>query len=133
MLKLGDTVRKSQGYGWPGVIVSVYHSLKGEVRYVVECTSPDIAGAQHIFNASQLILVKSGPVIPNSIETALLKVDPILGVVNPDGIRALSYMKYMAEELNKARDQVAKLRVNDYVILALFTIFSIIILLGARS
>ena len=49
-----DLVQKKGGYRWPGVVVSVYQSLSGEWRVVVECTVPEIAGAQHIFNPEQI-------------------------------------------------------------------------------
>lgn len=52
--KIGDKVEKITGYKWPGVVVSSFQNLKGEDRYVVECTAPDVAGALHIFNRSQL-------------------------------------------------------------------------------
>lgn len=51
---LGDRVEKRSGYRWPGIIVSVFFNLQGEVRYVVECTTPEVRGALHIYNAGQL-------------------------------------------------------------------------------
>lgn len=51
-----DRVYKPHGYGWPGVVVSVFKNLRGEWRVVVECTVPGISGALHIFNADQLKL-----------------------------------------------------------------------------
>ena len=53
---IGDKVRKLRGYKWPGIVVAVYKTLGGEWRVVVECTVPEIAGAQHIFNPDQLEL-----------------------------------------------------------------------------
>ena len=55
-MKVGDKVEKISGYRWPGVIVADFTTLKGERRLVVECTSPDVAGALHIYNESQLRL-----------------------------------------------------------------------------
>jgi hypothetical protein len=55
--KLGDRVEKVSGYKWPGVIVSVFDTLSGERRVVVECTVAEIAGALHIYNEKQLTLV----------------------------------------------------------------------------
>lgn len=52
--KVGDKVQKTSGYRFPGVVVSVYTTLKGKTRYVVECTSPDVEECQHIFNEDQL-------------------------------------------------------------------------------
>jgi len=54
--KVGDKVIKVSGYAWPGIVVSVFDTLKGERRVVVECTVPEVAGALHIYNESQLKL-----------------------------------------------------------------------------
>lgn len=51
---VGDPVKKASGYLWPGVVISRFRTLRGENRYVVECTIPEVAGALHIFSASQL-------------------------------------------------------------------------------
>jgi hypothetical protein len=55
-VKVGDKVRKVKGYEWPGIVVSVFQNLKGQDRYVVECTVPEVAGALHIYNREQLEL-----------------------------------------------------------------------------
>jgi len=55
--KVGDRVEKISGYKWPGVVVSVFETLTGERRVVVECTTPEVAGALHIYNEKQLTLV----------------------------------------------------------------------------
>ena len=55
--KVGDRVEKVTGYKWPGVVVSVFDTLSGERRVVVECTVAEIAGALHIYNEKQLMLV----------------------------------------------------------------------------
>jgi hypothetical protein len=47
-------VKKIKGYKYPGVIVSIFYTLKGEVRYVVEADHPDFAGMLHIFSDSDL-------------------------------------------------------------------------------
>ena len=52
--KVGDKVEKTSGYKWPGVIVSVFETLEGQRRVVVECTVAEIAGALHIYNENQL-------------------------------------------------------------------------------
>lgn len=52
----GDVVQKKKGYKFPGVVVAVYYTLKGEIRYVVECTAKGAEGCQHIFNGEQLEL-----------------------------------------------------------------------------
>jgi hypothetical protein len=53
-VRVGDRVRKRKGYEWPGIVVSVFDTLAGQKRYVVECTVPEVAGALHIYNADQL-------------------------------------------------------------------------------
>lgn len=53
-IKVGDLVQKVKGYKWPGEVVAVFQTIAGETRIVVECTSPDVAGALHIYNAGQL-------------------------------------------------------------------------------
>jgi len=52
--KVGDLVRKRAGYEYPGVIVSVFTTRAGSVRYVVEADHPGFAGMLHIFNGDQL-------------------------------------------------------------------------------
>lgn len=54
--KVGDRVEKVSGYKWPGVVISVFETLAGETRLVVECTVPEVKGALHIYNAQQLTL-----------------------------------------------------------------------------
>jgi hypothetical protein len=56
--KIGNKVEKTSGYKWPGVVVDVFDTLTGERRLVVECTVPEIAGALHIYNEKQLMLVE---------------------------------------------------------------------------
>ena len=52
--KVGDLVRKRAGYEYPGIIVSVFMTRAGAVRYVVEADHPGFAGMLHIFNGEQL-------------------------------------------------------------------------------
>lgn len=52
---IGSHVGKAVGYKWPGVVVAVFYTLKMELRYVVECTVPEVAGALHIYSESQLV------------------------------------------------------------------------------
>ena len=52
--KVGDLVRKRAGYEYPGIIVSVFTTRAGAVRYVVEADHPEFAGMLHIFNGEQL-------------------------------------------------------------------------------
>ena len=56
-MKIGDRVQKIKGYRWPGIIVADFTTLTGQRRLVVECTSPDIAGALHIYNEDQLQVI----------------------------------------------------------------------------
>ena len=57
-MKIGDTVRKTKGYPFPGVIVADFTNYKGERRVVVEARHPDILGCLHIYNPDQLEVVK---------------------------------------------------------------------------
>ena len=57
--QVGDKVRKSKGYKFPGVVVTVFKKLDGEsIRYVVECTAEGAEGMLHVFAQSQLELVE---------------------------------------------------------------------------
>jgi hypothetical protein len=56
-MKIGDEVEKIEGYKWPGVVVSVFHKLDGQVRIVVETTSKDVEGALHIFKPDQFVAI----------------------------------------------------------------------------
>jgi len=49
--KEGDKIYKPKGYKFPGTIVSVFKTTKGEIRVVAEME--DI-GILHIFNEKQL-------------------------------------------------------------------------------
>ena len=51
---VGDLVRKRAGYEYPGVVVSVFTTRAGAVRYVVEADHPAFAGMLHIFSEEQL-------------------------------------------------------------------------------
>lgn len=51
---LSQHVQKRKGYRWPGVIVMRGHTLRGKARYVVECTTPEVRGALHIYSAADL-------------------------------------------------------------------------------
>ena len=53
-LKVGDLVRKRAGYEYPGIIVSLFTTRAGAVRYVVEADHPGFVGMLHIFNGDQL-------------------------------------------------------------------------------
>lgn len=53
-MKIGDRVNKITGYQFPGTVVSVFQTLKGETRVVVEM---DEYGLLHIFNEAQLVVV----------------------------------------------------------------------------
>lgn len=50
-MKIGDRVNKIKGYSFPGIVVAVFETTKGEIRVVVEM---DNFGLLHIFNESQL-------------------------------------------------------------------------------
>jgi hypothetical protein len=52
-------VEKATGYKWPGVVVSVFETLAGKPRVVVECTVPEVSGALHIYSPEQLVAVRT--------------------------------------------------------------------------
>ena len=53
--KIGDPVYKKTGsYKFPGEIRAVFTTKRGDIRYVVECITPEVAGILHIFNESNL-------------------------------------------------------------------------------
>ncbi|MFN4168103.1 MAG: hypothetical protein ACK4HD_07345 [Pannonibacter phragmitetus] len=47
MIKVG-------GYPFPGTVVSAFHTLSGQERFVVEATGEGYSGMLHIFNGGQL-------------------------------------------------------------------------------
>jgi hypothetical protein len=51
---LRQRVQKIKGYKYPGVIVSIFYTLEGKVRYVVEADHPDFTGMLHIFSNQDL-------------------------------------------------------------------------------
>lgn len=51
--KIGDQVFKPKGYQFPGTIVSIFQTTKGETRIVAEMRDN---GMLHIFNENQLEL-----------------------------------------------------------------------------
>jgi hypothetical protein len=51
---VNDRVQKARGYKYPGVVVSQFLTLSGQVRYVVEALHPDFKGMLHIFSDEQL-------------------------------------------------------------------------------
>ncbi len=59
---VGTEVEKVNGYRWPGEVRSVFTTKSGAVRFVVECTVPEVAGALHIFNGEQLARQKAASV-----------------------------------------------------------------------
>jgi|TARA_R110000822_G_scaffold118946_8_gene251814 hypothetical protein len=54
--KLADKVKKTKGYSFNGIIVSVFQKINGDWRYVVECTIPGAEGMLHVFNHDNLEL-----------------------------------------------------------------------------
>lgn len=53
LYSVGDRVKKTTGYQYPGVVVSVFTNMNGDVRYVVEHRIS--VGMLHIFNEGQLV------------------------------------------------------------------------------
>lgn len=56
-MNIGDQVEKVKGYRWPGVVVAIFETTAGKLRYVVECTVPEVAGALHIYSPEQIEVV----------------------------------------------------------------------------
>lgn len=56
--KVGDIVCKTKGYKWPGTVVSVFTTLAGDTRVVVECTLIGVEGALHIYSPEQLEILE---------------------------------------------------------------------------
>lgn len=54
MFELHQRVRKRNGYRFPGIVVSVFWTTTGKVRYVVEADSDDFKGMLHIFSNNDL-------------------------------------------------------------------------------
>jgi hypothetical protein len=52
--RIGDLVRKRADYAHPGIVVSVFTTSAGGVRYVVEADHPKFAGVLHIYTEEQL-------------------------------------------------------------------------------
>lgn len=53
-LPVGTAVNKVLGYPFPGIVVSAFHTLSGQERFVVEASGADYRGMLHIFNGDQL-------------------------------------------------------------------------------
>lgn len=53
--KLYSYVHKKEGYRYPGMVVSVFTTRAGKVRYVVEAFDPNFEGMLHIFSEEQLV------------------------------------------------------------------------------
>ena len=47
-------VEKIKGYKFPGEIRSRFTNRKGDVKYVVECTTPSVEGMLHIYSPKQI-------------------------------------------------------------------------------
>lgn len=54
MFKIGDKVNKVSGYSFPGTVVSVFKTIKGDTRLVVEMEG---YGLLHIFSENNLKLI----------------------------------------------------------------------------
>jgi len=57
----GDAVHKPRGYKFPGMVLAVFRTMQGDIRYVVEMIAfegmPPLArpsGLLHIFSGDQL-------------------------------------------------------------------------------
>lgn len=56
---VGDRVEKVSGYRWPGEARAVFTTRAGKIRFVVECTAPEVEGALHIFSGDQIARLAS--------------------------------------------------------------------------
>jgi len=65
--KQGQKVKKNTGYKYPGVVVAVFKTLKGKIRYVVECTVPEVEGMLHIYSEENLEATENGNLDPSTI------------------------------------------------------------------
>lgn len=59
-LPVGTSVTKVLGYPFPGTVVSTFHTLSGQERFVVEATGEAYRGMLHIFNGDQLRATTEG-------------------------------------------------------------------------
>ncbi len=57
-MKVGEGVEKIKGYRWPGVVVAEFMTLSGQLRYVLECTVPEVPGALHINSPDKIVRVE---------------------------------------------------------------------------
>ena len=53
-MNVGDHVEKVSGYKFPGIIAAKFTTCLGKVRFVVECTSPDVLGCLHIYSEKDI-------------------------------------------------------------------------------
>ncbi|SMF65462.1 hypothetical protein SAMN02982989_3362 [Xaviernesmea oryzae] len=61
---VGTPVTKVLGYPFPGTVVSTFHTLSGQERFVVEATGEAYRGMLHIFNGDQLRATTEGQPVP---------------------------------------------------------------------
>jgi hypothetical protein len=52
---LYQKVQKKSSYRYPGIIVSIFSTKSGAIRYVVEAESTEFKGMLHIFSEDDLI------------------------------------------------------------------------------
>lgn len=58
-IEQGDTVTKTEGYEFRGIVIAKFYTLAGKKRFAVESTVPGAAGIVHIFNEKQIRHVES--------------------------------------------------------------------------
>jgi hypothetical protein len=51
---LHQKVQKIKGYKYPGIIVAIFETLDGKIRYVIEADHPDFRGMLHIFSDNDI-------------------------------------------------------------------------------
>lgn len=52
-MRVGSKVKKTKGYKFPGIVVSIFKNTKGEERIVAEAIG-EYQGMLHIFSPEQL-------------------------------------------------------------------------------
>jgi hypothetical protein len=51
---VNQKVQKIKGYKYPGIILCIFETLEGKIRYVVEADHPDFRGMLHIFSDNDI-------------------------------------------------------------------------------
>jgi len=96
-------VRKTNGYGFPGIVVAAFKNTKGEHRFVVECTALGVEGMLHIFNRNQLEIDRS-PSAETLLRIEKMRVDATAktqAMLKTGATGALEKIRQIAEEMER--------------------------------